>query len=274
MSKKKKVSKSLVEGVDKVFLWLESKKFIWRTPAFQKDFQKDYPLLATLQDNYPDIQRECKALLKIKDSLMDVSAMAGDHTKGGIHAVKWKTFMFKSGFMVKNSRALCPVTYDTIKNIPHVSSAFFSILDPNQYIKAHRGYYQGIMRYHLGVIIPKNNANSKCWVRVHDDIGDNLKYDKSTIVKGEKYYWKNGDGIIFNDNYLHDAANESDQVRVILWLDLKRKMPPFFNAINSFFLFIAHVSPVLGKIKKRAEDYSAYLLKISKNKSEPADATT
>ena len=66
---------------------------------------------------------------------------------------------------------------------------------------------------------------------------------------------------MFNDNYLHDAANESDQVRVVLWLDMKRKMPPILNAINSFLLGTGHVSPTLYNIRQRAEKYALHLAK-------------
>ena len=59
----------------------------------------------------------------------------------------------------------------------------------------------------------------------HDDLADNAKQDKDLIERGEKYHWHEGEGIIFDDNYLHDAANESDEVRVVLWLDMRRPCP-------------------------------------------------
>lgn len=253
--------------MDSLFMWLEKKKLIEKAPAFQPDFDKNYPFLRAIEENYEDIRKECLSLLEKKQSLIDVANMAGDQLKGGIHAVKWKSFTFKSGFMVKNSRLLCPVTYDTIEKIPNVATAFFSILDPGQYIKPHRGYYQGIMRYHLGVVIPDNNKESKCWLRIHDDPEDNRRYDKSTIVKGEKYYWRNGEAILFNDNFLHDATNETEETRVILWLDVKRKMPHIFNLINVTLMNIAHMTKFPIRVRRLASKTSLELYEAGLQKA-------
>ena len=188
--KKKKAAKILLERLDRVVEWLESRNYLERTPAFIPDYEGIYPELKSLTDHHDVIQKECLQLLEDKEALMDVKSIGGDHTKKGIHVIRWKSFMMKSGFMVKNSRLLCPHTFDLIQKIPGVSSAFFSILDPKQYIKAHRGYYQGIMRYHLGVVIPYNNEDNQCWLRINNDIEDNKVYDKKSIHKGAKYYWK------------------------------------------------------------------------------------
>ena len=133
-----------------------------------------------------------------------------------------------------------------------METAFFSILDPRQYITPHWGYYKGYMRYHLGVIIPDNNAEQKCWLRVNDNRAQNALKDKDQIAFGEKYHWHDGEGIVFDDNYLHDASNESDQVRVVLWLDLRRKMPFYASLFNRFVLWLAGRDKSVEKIRKKA----------------------
>jgi hypothetical protein len=54
----------------------------------------------------------------------------------------------------------------------------------------------------------------------------------SIIDQGEKYYWHNGEGVIFDDAYLHDAKNDSDEVRVVMWIDVRRKMPWWLQAFG------------------------------------------
>ena len=71
-------------------------------------------------------------------------------------------------------------------------------------------------------------------------------------MNGERYFWKNGEGIIFDDNYLHDAANESDEVRVVLWLDLRRKMPFYIMPLNRLCLWLVYRDKSVEKIRRGA----------------------
>jgi len=241
--------------VNNFFKWLEAKRLVESTPGFIHDFRARYPELKTLEENAAVIQRECLNLLKQKEKLQDIKGIAGKKTAGGIHVVQWKSFMFKAGVFVENNCKYCPETAALLKQIPGIKQAFFSILDPHQYIIPHRGYYYGFLRYHLGVIIPENNETQKCWLRINDDLNDLGKKarDPETIKKGEKYYWKNGEGIMFNDNYQHDAANDSDEVRVVLWLDVVRKYPFWLSWLNKLLLFVAYRSNTVRKIAKNSE---------------------
>ena len=126
------------------------------------------------------------------------------------------------------------------------------MLEPGQYITPHWGYWKGFVRYHLGVVIPRDNADRACWLRVNADRDDNAKKDLSLVERGETYHWKEGEGVIFDDTFLHDAKNGSDGVRVVLWLDLRRKMPPAWSALNSALLEIAHRAPAVARIRENA----------------------
>jgi len=41
-----------------------------------------------------------------------------------------------------------------------MKTAFFSILAPGKHLPAHRGPYKGVMRYHLGLLIPSRPTNA------------------------------------------------------------------------------------------------------------------
>ncbi|NJN52103.1 MAG: aspartyl/asparaginyl beta-hydroxylase domain-containing protein [Gammaproteobacteria bacterium] len=249
---KKKKKKLFTKTVNDVFTWFEDKGLMKRTPAFDHNYHRDYPALRILEAGYADVREECLKLLDMKDRLTDVRALGAGYTEGGIHTAKWKAFMFKSGEFIDENCARAPKTAALLKRIPGLYTAFFSVLDPHQDITPHWGYYKGFLRYHLGVIIPENNANGKCWIRVNGDAADNAQRDKDLVTRGEIYHWKNGEGIIFDDNYLHAAANESDEVRVILWLDMRRAMPFYVQWFNRLCLWLVYHDNSVEKIRRGA----------------------
>ncbi len=246
-SKKKK--KLFTRTINGVYTWFEDHGLMRRNPAFIRDYHRDYPELKVLEDNFAVVAQECLSLLNIKERLTDVRALGAGYTKGGIHLAKWKAFMFKSGDFIEANCDLAPKTAELIRRIPGAYTAFFSVLDPHQEITPHWGYYKGFLRYHLGVRIPHNNRHNECWLRVNDDPAQNALQNKDMIQFGERYYWKNGEGIIFDDNYLHDAANESDEVRVVLWLDLRRKMPFYIMPLNRLCLWLVYRDKVFDQIR-------------------------
>lgn len=253
--KKKRKFRSLPYYVNRLFDLFERMGWVARTPAFVTDYYQDYPTLQYLDEAYEDIRQECLELIKSKNQLKDMESLVRGYTKGGIHSIKWKSFMLKSGRYIKVNCEKCPKTFGLLQQVKGVRTAFFSILDANQYIKPHVGYYKGFMRYHLGVLIPNNNEDKTCWIRVNDqrvEFGRKRRWVKQ-IESGQKYYWRNGEGILFNDTYLHDAANQSDQVRIVLFIDVERKFPLFIHWFNQFLLWIAYQSPKVKQVAKDAE---------------------
>lgn len=252
MSQKKSVALRLKDGVNGIFTGAEARGRFPRLKAFQTDYLGDYPELAFLENSYEAIREEALALLDIKEKITDLEALVGGYTAGGIHTTKWKSFVLKSRFFVAENCARAPVTAALLRKIPYCETAFFSILDPHQHIKAHWGYWKGFVRYHLGLVVPNDNANGECWIRVNADPADNAKGDRTLIENGEKYYWKTGQGVLFDDTFLHDAANTSDQIRVVLFLDLRRRMPWPLDALNRTGLTLAQLDGNVRGIRRNA----------------------
>lgn len=243
---------ALKDALQEIFHEAESAGSFPRCGAFLHDYENDYPELKELERHHALIRRECAAILVEKDRFTDIEALGGSYTAGGIHAIRWKSFMLKSGSFVSENCARVPRTAAFLKGIPGLYTAFFSILDPHQYITPHYGYWKGFLRYHLGVIIPRDNADRSCWLRVNADPADNATRDKSLVERGDKYFWREGEGVMFDDTFVHDAANDSDQIRVILWLDVRRRMPPKLEVLNRLLLEIAHLDPAVAQIRKNA----------------------
>lgn len=231
---------------------LESAGLIPRTPGFVRDYHAQYRGLEALEKSYPLVQKECLELLARQESLTDIKELGGNYTQAGIHVIRWKSFMLKSGEFIEENCRLAPETARLLRGVPGLYTAFFSILEPRQYVTPHWGYYKGFVRYHLGVLIPDDNADGRCWLRVNDDPVANASRDVSAIEQCEKYYWHDGEGVVFDDTYLHDAANESDEVRVVLWLDLAKKLPWYVQPVNRLFLWIAHRDESVRRIRDRA----------------------
>jgi aspartyl/asparaginyl beta-hydroxylase (cupin superfamily) len=242
----------LKQHVNSVFEFFERRGWLLPEPAFDLGYHERFPALAKLEAGHAAVREECLALLEKKHRLTDMSALGGTYTQAGIHTARWKVFLFKSGDFVPENCARCPRTASLLRDIPDVYTAFFSILDPHETIPPHWGYYKGFLRYHLGVIVPNDNADLRCFLRVNPDPRANRARDAAAIEKGEVYFWHEGEGIVFDDNYLHDARNGSDAVRVVLWIDLARPMPLPLALLNRLLLWLAYRERSLGRFRENA----------------------
>ena len=248
----KKGKKRVKKAFNGVYARCEDAGLIARMPDYLVDYGIDYPELLTLEAAHADIRSECERLLAFRSRITDMSKLGGQYTERGIHTIQWKAFMLKSGTFIEENCALAPKTAAVLRPLGNVYNAFFSILEPHQYVSPHWGYYKGFLRYHLGVIIPGNNADKKCWLRVNVDRADNARRDKALIANAAKFHWENGRGVIFDDTNLHDAANESDEVRVVLWLDVARKLPRALDVYNRALLKAVYYEPSVRRFRENA----------------------
>ena len=89
-----------------------------------------------------------------------------------------------------------------------------------------------------------------------------------------EYYWHEGEGMMWDDTYLHDARNNANLPRTVLWLDIKRRdLPWYLRLWNSIALWVAHhESYVLRKRKSTIVGTPEVLEKLSAAKSALIDA--
>ena len=147
----------------------------------------------------------------------------------------WKTFILKAfgGWWESNCHQM-PATAALLKKYPEVSCAMLSILEPGVTIPPHTGKFKGILRYHLGLQVP---VGKDCFIKV-----DN-----------ETFHWEAGAGILFDDTYVHEVQNNTTEYRIILFLNIERKMPAYLSKINRLILRSIIWSPVYFKGKKKGE---------------------
>ena len=169
-----------------------------------------------IKENFTQIQSEIRNILKIK-SIPTVDNIYGTSNK----QIKdkndgWRIYMIKSGNNIKNNADRIPTLSHIVENDPDVISCLVSILQPHSKIPPHIGYYRGVYRYQIGIIIPKDREN--CFITVDDN----------------NYHWIEGESIIFDDNYTHSVKNDTDEIRVIVYLDIRKKFKnKILDKINS-----------------------------------------
>jgi aspartyl/asparaginyl beta-hydroxylase (cupin superfamily) len=130
----------------------------------------------------------------------------------------WKILMlYAMGERPAANRSLCPKTCQILDNIPGLVQAFFSILDAGKSIPIHAGPYRGLLRYHLALEVPTKNPPS-----LH--------------IEGQRYVWKEGAAILFDDTFYHEVVNKADEDRVILVVDVLRPLPPLAHLVNRLIM--------------------------------------
>jgi len=176
---------------------------------------RDFPELAPLQANWQTIRAEAEqmiALKKIKAAEQNDDAGFNSFFKAG-----WKRFYLKwYDASHPSAERFCPQTVALLRNIPSVKAAMFAELPPGGQLNRHRDPFAGSMRYHLGLATPNDD---RCFIE----------------VDGQRYSWRDGQGVIFDETYIHWARNESESDRIILFCDIERPMRyRWAQAINRF----------------------------------------
>lgn len=123
-----------------------------------------FPWVARLEAQAPAIRAELMALLAERERLPSFHELSPD--VGMITSDdQWKTFVFM-GYGLRSDRNLarCPATAQALREIPGLRTAFYSILEPGKRIPLHTGPYNGVLRLHLGLLVPE--PAERCWIEV------------------------------------------------------------------------------------------------------------
>jgi beta-hydroxylase len=165
---------------------------------------RDFPELAPLQANWQVIRAEAENLLTLKK--IKAAEQNDDAGFNSFFKTGWKRFYLKWYDASHPSAArLCPQTHALLQSIPSVKAAMFAELPPGAKLNPHRDPFAGSMRYHLGLATPNDD---RCFIE----------------VDGQRYSWRDGQGVMFDETYIHWAVNGSDSGRVILFCDVERPM--------------------------------------------------
>ncbi|GGP27315.1 aspartyl/asparaginyl beta-hydroxylase domain-containing protein [Silvimonas amylolytica] len=163
-----------------------------------------FPDLKYLQSHWQEIRDEGARLLQAQE--IRAAQHNDDAGFNSFFKYGWKRFYLKwYGESHPSAETLCPRTTALLRNLPSVKAAMFAWLPDGGKLNPHRDPYAGSLRYHLGLITPNDD---RCYIE----------------VDGVRYSWRDGEGVVFDETYIHRAENHSGKGRLILFCDIERPM--------------------------------------------------
>ena len=197
----------------------------------------DFAWVAPIEANWKMIRAELDAVLAHRDALPNFQDISTDQYTL-TDDDRWKTYFFYGyGFRSDANCARCPETTRLIEAIPGMETAMFSILSPHKKIPPHGGPYKGVLRFHLGLLVP--DPPSACGIRVGGDVR----------------HWAEGKSLVFDDTYEHEAWNDTDETRVVLFLDVVRPLRDPMRTVNAAVIKAIGWSPFIQDAKRRHRDW-------------------
>ncbi len=186
-----------------------------------------FPWVDGIEAHWREVREELERVLVDHEALPNFQDISKDQIEI-TDDDRWKTlFLYGYGFKADLVTELCPRTAELVQQIPGMVTAMFSILSPHKHILAHRGPYKGVLRYHLGLIVP--SEKEACRIRVGDEIR----------------HWEEGKSMVFDDTYEHEVWNDTDELRAVLFLDVLRPLPRAEAAINRAIVKGIGISPFI-----------------------------
>jgi ornithine lipid ester-linked acyl 2-hydroxylase len=206
-----------------------------------------FPWTRQLETNWISIRAELDRLLVRHRDLPNFQDISVDQA-GLTNDDRWKTYFLSAyGVRADANCARCPATARLVEAVPGMTTAFFSILSPQKHIPLHRGPYRGVLRYHLGLRVPEPAHSS------------------GIAVGGQVAHWREGASLLFDDTYPHEAWNDSDGLRVVLFMDVARPLPPPVSWLNRLVIRIIALSPYVQAGKRRNDAWGEWF-----DRTEPA----
>jgi beta-hydroxylase len=186
-----------------------------------------FPWAAEVEAGWKLIRKELDQVMQCRDQIpsfqeiiKEVSTITTDQN--------WKTFFLSGiGMDCSENAKRCPETMKLLGKIPGMKTAFFSILSPHKHIPAHRGAFNGILRFHLGLMVPE--PREKCRIRIGNDYR----------------HWTEGKSLIFDDTFNHEVWNDTEGYRVVLFVDFARPLWFPFHQMNGALLSIGALAPIM-----------------------------
>ena len=183
-----------------------------------------FPFLEPLRARWQEIAEEARGVLKHREAIPGFEDISPDQYRIATGR-NWRTFvLYGFGERLNGNCARMPVTASLLEQVPNLRIAWVSILAPGYHIPAHSGVTKGLLRAHLGLIIPRERE--KCRIRVGDEVRA----------------WAPGEIIVLDDTYDHEVWNDTDEERVILLFDFDRPMRWSGRLMNRLFLAVVKFS--------------------------------
>lgn len=205
--------------------------------------------VASIREHFPESHELIKNYSHIREEVLKVALsgrMPANHeimqqqrTLYEFDKKAWGMLPLRGyGFNYPSNQKLIPSLKRFLEANPRVVSAAVSLFPPGKILRPHKGPFKGVWRCHLGLYIKQ------------------LKKGKTSCklnIDGKIYYLKEGDMLLWDDTFIHSAANPSDEPRVVLLFDvLRRDQPWFLLCLSWIFLWVAQIWQRCQNMRQRA----------------------
>jgi aspartate beta-hydroxylase len=167
-----------------------------------------FPWIGALEADTDGIRAELMNLLPSaagRERVFASEALEQQNLRGAGTAPTWNGYYFyRHGERREDNCAACPITALALDRVPlshvreHGPEVLFSVFTPGTHLLPHRGVTNTRLVGHLPLIVPP---------------------DCALVVGGEQHDWREGQVVVFDDTYEHEAWNRSSQVRVVMIFD-------------------------------------------------------
>jgi beta-hydroxylase len=186
---------------DPVNGWLSKQSLIGDDPLVDPS---ELPGLVELGRHWRTIRDELLPLLAERQKIPAFRDISPDHRRIATDS-KWKSFFLEGyGFRAEENCARCPRTMALLKKVPGLVVAFFSIMEPGTQVPPHRGVTKAWYNCHLGLVVPEGKVGIE--------------------IAGWPVGWREGEWLVFDETNMHRVWNETDEDRVVLFLQVRRPM--------------------------------------------------
>jgi len=179
-----------------------------QTPWYPRDM---FPWVAEIERAVPEMRFEIERVLADEQGVepyVQEEAKRASRGHSLLNDASWSAFhLFKNGERVEENAARCPLIMRLLEllPIPHIERrspmALISILKPGTHIPPHHGMINTRLICHIPLVVP-----SGCRLRVGPETRD--------VVEGQ--------AMIFDDSFEHEAWNDGDAVRAVLLFEIWR----------------------------------------------------
>lgn len=176
------------------------------TPYHDPELQ---PWAPQLRAAFPQIRAEAIRIVEEDRRLPNFvpdTARVEDYVSGEGAAPSWEAFFFyRRGERFDANHRRAPETSAVLESIElcriaeQAPEILFSVLKPGSHINAHHGVSNVRLVMHLPLVVPPDCA-------------------LNLVDRGE-HRWQEGRLVMFDDTFLHEAWNRSDQTRIVLLMD-------------------------------------------------------
>ena len=216
----------LTYNKQKILLQLSNSLILFQDKRRTFDY-KDYKELVQLQKNAATIKNE---FLNNYPNL--------ELTNPGICDKKFKSdsnygyyFLKFYGLIDKNEKHF-PKTFNLVKSMPNLHTAFISVIKTTKKIPFHVGPYKGLLRFHLPLI---NDYPDQSYLQ----------------VENKKLYWNPHNPFLFDDTFKHKVDKFDKGLRVVLICDVERNLPQPLCWLNKKVLYLMEHSEYVNSCRAK-----------------------